>query len=366
MARRARDQETGCGDPGRRAPEPNGGSEATDSLERAAVEWFFRRDGGFTPEEEGAFHRWLREDDRHARAFAEVQGTWHTMGEAQPHVARTVFPPRRPQGRLLRFPVLLAAAAALALFCVALWRTNERGARFAEQAATEIGGLRKIDLPDGSVVMLNTNTAVDVHFSAAERRVRLLRGEALFTVAKSPGRPFIVEASGVAARAVGTAFNVRLRADAVEVLVTEGKVRVDDIARGQSLVTAPEAAAGGATAGPVPERLLVPGERVVIPVRTDRALIPAIARPVPAHEIEQALAWQNRRLEYVDAPLSEIVADFNRYNQHRLIIIDPRLASRRFGGTFPAGDYHSLVQLLETTFGVLVERRERDTVLRLP
>jgi len=69
---------------------------------------------------------------------------------------------------------------------------------------------------------------------------------------------------------------------------------------------------------------------------------------------------------YADAPLSEIIADFNRYNQHKLVVADARLAERRFGGTFPAGDYASLVQLLEKTFGVVVERRERETLLRLP
>jgi transmembrane sensor len=81
--------------------------------------------------------------------------------------------------------------------------------------------------------------------------------------------------------------------------------------------------------------------------------------------LEAALAWQKRSLDYADAPLAEIVADFNRYNQHRLVIVDPALAKRRFGGTFPAGDYRSLVHVLEETFDVVAERRERETILRL-
>jgi transmembrane sensor len=101
-------------------------------------------------------------------------------------------------------------------------------------------------------------------------------------------------------------------------------------------------------------------------VRADAAPIPATASALSDRDVAEALAWQRRRLEYVDAPLSEIIADFNRYNQHRLIIADPALASSRFGGAFPAGDYDSLLQLLEKSFGVQVERRDRETVLRLP
>jgi len=328
-------------------------------LERVAAEWFFRRDAGFSREEAAGFQRWLDEDERHAPAFADIDGTWKTLRAAQPEVMRVVSPVRRR--RLLFFPAALAAAAAIAIGVVVGWPTSH-GATFAEQAATEIGGLRKMDLPDGSFVTLNTDSAVDVQFTAVERRIRLLRGEAHFTVASNPRQPFVVEASGVAVRAVGTVFNVRRRADAVEVLVTEGKVRVDDAARGESLLaTAPAVAAGRGG-----EPLLRAGEKVVVAVRRESASEPSPATAISAAEIEQALAWQKRRLEYVDVPLSEIVADFNRYNQHCLVISDARLSAQRFGGTFPAGDYRSFVQLLESTFGVVVERRERETILRLP
>jgi transmembrane sensor len=269
---------------------------------------------------------------------------------------------QRGRGRLIVFPAAIAAAAAIAVACFVWWSPARHDTLFAEQAATEIGGLRNIDLPDGSLVTLNTNSAVDVQFTPAERRVRLLRGEAHFTVARNPHQPFIVESNGVAVRAVGTAFNVRRHTDAIEVFVTEGSVRVDDAGRGESLLALPAAAAPD----PREKRVLTAGEKVVVAVRNASAPQPARSTTISADEIEQALAWQKRRLEYVDVPLSEIVADFNRYNQHRLVIPDARLSAQRFGGTFPAGDYESFVQLLESTFGVVVERRERETVLRLP
>jgi transmembrane sensor len=108
-----------------------------------------------------------------------------------------------------------------------------------------------------------------------------------------------------------------------------------------------------------------PGDKAVIAVKAAAAPAAAAMAVLSTREIEAALAWQKRSLDYADAPLAEIVADFNRYNQHRLVIVDPALAKRRFGGTFPAGDYRSLVHVLEETFDVVAERRERETILRL-
>lgn len=379
--------------------------QGTD-IERTAAEWFFRRDGGFSLAEAKAFQLWLAEDDWHVRAFAEIEGTWEKLGSAREKMAeggqrsdvaqsyhlrtcggdvrdvvkldlpaRPSVSTRRP-GKISWLSVSLAAAAVITIAFVGRQTAAKRSpegsgsigsiSAFAAQAATEIGGFRKIDLPDGSFVTLNTNTAVDVQFTAVDRRVRLLRGEALFAVAKNPSRPFIVEANAVAVRAVGTAFNVRLQPDVVEVTVIEGRVRVDDAALGRSLLTAPITAPDRPAGDDEPEQLLVSGEKIVISVRADAAPAPAVASAISAHEVEQRLAWQKRRLEYVDVPLSEIVADFNRYNQHHLVISDATLARRRFGGTFPAGDYNSFLEILEKTFGVVIDRRERETVLRLP
>ncbi|MES2694122.1 MAG: FecR domain-containing protein, partial [Verrucomicrobiota bacterium] len=77
-----------------------------------------------------------------------------------------------------------------------------------------------------------------------------------------------------------------------------------------------------------------------------------------------ALAWHNRRLEFSNEPLGTIAAEFNRYNRHQLTIDDPELATQRFGGKFSSDDIAALVRLLELNFGVTVERRDNETVLR--
>ena len=78
------------------------------------------------------------------------------------------------------------------------------------------------------------------------------------------------------------------------------------------------------------------------------------------------MAWQDQRLEFATVPLAEMVAEFNRYNRHKLVVADPRLAEQCFGGIFRADGYETLVHLLETNHGVVVERRAEETILKLP
>ncbi len=349
-------------------------------IEAAAVRWLGLRDAGnMTSAQEAEFAAWLEADERHHAAFVAIEETWAdfdtlkslkpAIGDADPDllVAAQMTATPRLSNRVWKFvPTSLAAAAAITIGCLAWWHT--RGpALLTETVVTHVGGQNTLKLPDGSTLQMNTATAVEVHFGATERRVRLLRGEAHFTVAKDRARPFVVNVGSVAVRAIGTAFNVRIESNAVEVFVTQGKVRVDVAVSGSTLLpsTAPTAAA------PVlaTESVLVAGNRVVIPVEAmvapASASPPAIASMAPA-EIARALAWREQRLEFADSPLAEVIAEFNRYNAHKLVIADPRLMQQRFGGKFRPDGYEGLVRMLESSFGVQVERRDGETLLRLP
>jgi transmembrane sensor len=186
--------------------------------------------------------------------------------------------------------------------------------------------------------------------------VSLTRGEAHFTVAKNRERPFIVSAAGVDVRVVGTVFNVRLRSEAVDVLVTEGKVRVGSTAD----ISERAAVLPSATL----HSELGAGQKLSIGRPSQAAPLPTSPVELSAAEIKQTLAWQTRRLDFDSAPLSDIVAEINRYNWHQLVIADPRLNAQRFGGSFPAGDHETFVRMLEANFGVVAERAEGETRLR--
>ena len=334
-------------------------------IEAAAAAWLSLRDRGMNAAETAEFVRWLQQDPQHAAVFAELDRVWRDFDRLGAVPAPTTVVTPEPDGDLLaprvrphrhRTLTWTALGAAAAAAIVALTFFQIRAPRHT--AETAVGAFQKLDLPDGSVAQLNTDTAIEATFSAAERRVRVVRGEVFFTVTKDPARPFIVTAGSVAVRAVGTAFNVRRRESAVEVLVAEGRVRVDDAAQGQSLL----APVGNSIEPP----LLVAGERavVIVPARASAAS-PAVAtvEKITAPEVQRALAWQERRLEFDGMPLGEVVREFNRYNRRQLVIADASLAAKRFSGTFRADGFESLVRLLEDDFGVTATRGEREIVL---
>lgn len=349
-----------------------------DPQEQAALAWVARIDRGLTAAEQGEFERWLAADTRHARLFADFDGTWTmldrmhdlpaTSGRRGTSTAKSAVVPMS-RGVARRFP-LMAAAAAVAVIFAGVFLFKETRPRsdaapapnYTASASTQRGELRTVALPDGSTIRLNTASAVNVRYDAHARTVQLGRGEAHFVVAPDAARPFTVLAAGVAVRAVGTAFNVRFHPDTIEVLVTEGRVAVRE---------RPEPARTPASAvkpAPLSPRTLAAGESLALP-RGDRAAAIAAVLPPPTvltpAEVERALAWQERRLEFAAAPLATMVAEFNRYNRHQLVIADPELATQRFGGTFRADDPAGFVRVLEANFRVLPETKGDETRLRI-
>jgi transmembrane sensor len=327
-------------------------------IEEEAATWMIERDRGLSRARKRELARWLAADARHAGAFHALAETWALIAEVQPAEApANVINVQRRQHFLI--PLSLAAAALLVV-CLGWWRLANAGlhdgaGQFAIASATDIGVLRTVTLPDGSVIQLNTDSAVDVRYSVDERRVSLTRGEAHFTVAKNRERPFIVSVAGVDVRVVGTVFNVRLRPEKIDVLVTEGKVQVDRTGVSDSATaSSAEATQAELSAG---QKLSIDLQSKTAPVATRAELSPV--------EIKQALAWQSRRLDFDAARLEEIVVEMNRYNRHKLVVADSRLTERRFGGSFPAGDYDTIVRMLEANFGVVAERKKGETWLRL-
>lgn len=351
---------------------PTDGDEAAEAaVVRAAAEWRARQDAGLSPAEQDALARWLEADPRHAELFGEMEDTWSLLDRTRELPLAALGSPAAESvdssndftasrgRRRFWLPVSLTTAAAVA---VALWtwqRPDDRLIQFTESTTAEAGMLKRVNLPDGSVVRLRSSSAIAVSLGRHERQVRLLRGEAHFTVAKDPARPFVVEANGVGVRAVGTAFSVTTSAASVEVLVTEGKVRVESALAGAPrtslLPKTSEAQAPVLSAG---EKAMVTLPKPSAPIAT------ATVEQLAANEMESALAWQHRALAFEAAPLAEIVAEFNRYNRQQFVVADAALAGLRFGGSFRADDPEGFLALLAATAQVVVESRGNETVLR--
>ena len=356
-----------------------------DPIEEVAADWLTLRAEGFSSTQKRDFERWCRADPRHATAVARLEAACALLekmplvrAELQPVVEFPVKP--RAIAPAKKFPLLrvaFAMAAAVVLAAFGWWRWA-RPQPSAQVYATSTGGYERVVLADGSVVELNANTEVRVDLAPAERRIALVSGEAHFTVAHDTSRPFIVSAHGVAVRAVGTAFNVRLAASSVEVLVTEGKVSVSDV--GPALAAAPSRgepasqtglplrSASGQAIGGSPT-FLAANERTLITFAPPKSAAPipsapsAVVEKITSEAIREALSWQERKLVFSETPLRDVVAQFNRRNRLQLILGDAALAERPVGGTFAADNVEGFVRLLAGSDTIIVERRDEVTVV---
>ena len=322
-----------------------------------AAAWLAQRDEGLSADEQQDFDRWLRADPRHAAAVARLERTWANLQqlrefrpESRVHPDRDLLTGHRPSAKIISFPAAaalggLAAAVALAAF---VWWPQPAATGPAPAPvvyATTADGYQRVTLEDGSVLELNASSQARLDFVAAERRVQLVRGEAHFTVAKDPQRPFIVHAGKVAVRAVGTAFNVRFDEHNVEVLVTEGRVQV----------------AHPAATAVLPE--LGPGQRLVL--STDGAPVNVTVQPdrLAPEAMQELLAWQGPRLRFVDTPLASVVAQFNRHNRLQIELADATLAALPVDGSFPSQHVEAFIRLLESGGTLRAERVAPDRII---
>jgi transmembrane sensor len=324
-----------------------------DPVADAAASWVLRCDRGLSPKEQDDFMEWLAADPRHGAALARFRRHWTRLDAlaewrprhgAQPNPDLLMPRPRRRLRLVSLAPALLAAAGV----AVALWLIQP--ADRAIESAPPVAAVTDRSLEDGSVVRLNRGAAMEVQYTAAERRIRLVQGEAHFTVTKDSVRPFIVTANGVDVRAVGTAFNVRSDSTAVEVLVTEGRVQIQMEPRTSS--STPVSA--DLPALEARQRAVVVPGKPASPMQIDT---------LTAGEIERVLSWQHRFMEFTAAPLSEIAAEFNRRNSTQLIVIDPELARTRITATFRTDNVDGFVRLLESGFSVRSKPRGQNEVL---
>jgi len=336
----------------------------TDLIDTTAAQWIARRDAGLTAAEADELGHWSQQDERHADALARYEATWTAISrprraDASAELARELAGlQHRRRARLLG-----AAGAAAVLLLAAGWLWNPRVGRETAPAAGRIVMLipEQRTLPDGSVVELKSGAEISVDFTDALRRVRLIRGEAHFAVAKNPARPFLVEAGAVTVRAVGTAFAVQRSANAIDLIVTEGRVSVD---RPMARDITSSGPSDGADA-PAPKTSLAfvdAGQRVDI-VSNTAGQAPLQIRSVSAEEIAQRLAWRARRAEFSGTPLAEVVALLNRHTRERFVIEDPELARVPLSGLFLLEDGAAFVRMLETGFGVQTERLGGEVIV---
>src|SRR5580700_270630 len=302
---------------------------SSNRIDQEAAQWAVRLAlRALTPEERLELDRWVESDPRHCGALLRARAIWtdlDRLAALSAHPAeRDAESPAAVTDRGRRW-FLAAGISGLALTGAAgWWAWRLRG----EVYVSGVGEVRRVTLPDGSSMLLNTASRAALHFSERAREVTLLEGEGLFEVTKDPARAFIVRAGAVSVRAVGTAFAVRALNERVDVTVAEGVVEVAEskVSSQPQTVSADEAASISASEG----------------VKVER---------ITHAQVERHLAWRDGMLSFDGERLSEAVEEINRHNDLKILIDDPALAGRPVVGIFRSSDTEGFAQTVAAALG---------------
>jgi transmembrane sensor len=320
-----------------------------DQISQEAAQWLVEfRIGDIDSIGRRDFDSWLRASPEHIRAFIEIAALWHegnaidpgrqldldelvsrarseqniaewTPGHAGGAAASLLSVDDDPsgggadaigggagtrRGRVARWAVAASLLSALLVTALVL-EFHRPGSR---TYTTDTGERRSILLPDGSKVLLDSKSRLRVSYTVATRKVELLQGQALFSVLKSPQRPFLVEAGQAAVRDIGTVFDVNRLGDGTVVTVVEGRVAAEERGAAQPIY-------------------LSAGEQWDVHI----GQFP----PQPIHvDTSSETAWTRGEVVLESATLAELAQVFNRYSTRRIVAQDLGKKPLHLSGVF--------------------------------
>jgi transmembrane sensor len=301
-----------------------------------ATYWFARsRSGDMNADDVAALERWLGQDAEHAEAFGDVGRLWSGLERV-----------RRDLQHRRRFVHYRRAAAACAVLIMAgsltLFLFEGRGPSSGAPTvyATGVGEMSNLGLPDGSVAVLDTDSALRVWpAGGAERRLELVRGRAFFKVAKDPAHPFVVLAGGHSVTALGTEFDVYLKPAAIEVTLVEGRLRVRSDAAGVKTRKNGQA---------------------FLDMRAGYHLVASSGRlDLTKADATSEAEWRDGRLVFDEQRLEDIAAELNRYTPDKVVISEPEVGRRRMSAVFKSADTEAFVAAVQT-MGLARVRHRQD------
>ena len=363
-------------------------------LAEEAAEWLIRLDSDEPPDAKvlDELHQWMARSPAHRAELENLASLWQRLNvltELAVPLGRPGHSARadrrssnaRSSLRFSGYAVRLGVVGGLVLVCtltlLQVLPIQNPAPPGNGLYATAVGQQSSTRLGDGSEIVLNTNSQIRIEYGDEYRRIYLLQGEALFTVAKDTRRPFRVYAGTGRIQALGTAFSVYLDEGKVNITVAEGSVSLASIRR--TLAAPPEHSEVREEVHPrtpVPtddEDLHTIGTMVAGQVATLPGPAPGpaggdigeleIIRPVAPDELAQRLSWREGVLMFRGDTLEEVVREVSRYTTVSIEVPDPDVRTMRIGGRLPVGETAAMLAALETNFSLEVTRVGRDRVV---
>ncbi len=303
-----------------------------------AAQWVVRLSKSPSPQLRAAFEAWRAQGIEYEIAYEREAAIWDRLGRlsALRTVEGTTIAPPRVTARTPWRRVAMAAAGVAATLVIGL--TPFLALSPTKAYATGVGQQQRIRLDDGTLVELNTDSRIEVRFGFHARTVRLVRGEAMFHVAKD-ARPFTVQTPSARVETPKADFTVRLVKAGASVLVSRGAALATETG-GSGDVVAIDAAN---------QAVVAAGQAHVVRISSD--------------DMERKLAWRHGAIELDGETLADAAGEFNRYSTRQIVIADPATAQLHVGGYFRDDDVDAFVFAITNTFPVKVASSSNGKVV---
>lgn len=315
-------------------------------IRQEAEEWIIRLDRGgkFTDQDREALRQWMAQSPVHIKELKSANRFWQN----QELTSLMVPVPESAAGS--RLPRFTAYAACLLLGAFLVWQTffsyTSNGLY-----VTAVGQQDRIELDDGSIIELNTDTQLRVNYTDDHRNIRLLKGEAHFNVAKNREKPFRVYADHNFVEAVGTAFSVKKRGAIVDILVTEGRVGIAAVPE-ESMAAPTEDDVSPAPKN-IPLGLMGANQALTLDeTTTSPQALTARMLQIPEAEVLRRVSWRDGLLVFNGETLDEAVQEISRYTTLSIEVVDPAAKNLQVGGRFKTSDIQGLLAALESNFNL--------------
>jgi transmembrane sensor len=319
-----------------------------DDMLHVAADWWVRlRAPDATDDTVDQWLAWTLEDPRHLATFERINALAGKLGSldqvSRQSLVKAFAQPASPARRWLPLAAAASVAAVVLSGAVFFAWTHLAPTVSTHVYNSAIAQNRDFTLPDGTQVALGAASTLTTQFSKDQRNIDLKSGEAFFQVVHDQSRPFTVAAGEISVRDIGTAFDVRRTGERVTIAVTQGRVEITDLNRkpGDTAAGTLEVSAGQL-------------------VSYDPA---GSGMTLGSMSAEQATAWRNDRLEFIDEPLSVVIANLNRYSARPLYIADGNLDKLSYTGSIRTDAIDSWLGALPQVFPLRVEKQASQVIL---
>ncbi|MFT5758427.1 MAG: transmembrane sensor [Alteromonadaceae bacterium] len=336
-------------------------------IQEQASLWISRMDRGLAQQERQDLIAWINQNRKHHECLLSLASLWDDLSVL--NELSGIFPLEKVHKKQSIMPYLAMAASMLLVVVTSsslllgfnpaslFHQTTLSSVKYYQ---TKIGEQATFSMPDGTSMQLNTNSKIEVAYTAKHRKLTLLQGEARFDVAKDKDRPFTVVSGTQSFTALGTIFNVQKNNEHnMELVVTEGKVL---ISKSSELIKDVADNFEQLTRLPLMSAIVTSGQKALI---ENSQAMPI--QKISLDQVQRDLAWQQGMLIFNGEPLAKALKEVSRYTNTHFEISDERIANLKVAGYFKAGDIDGLLQSLHVNFNIDYQKTSANMIkLALP